>query len=124
MNDKKSLILIVDDNPVNNMLVQAQLKVRNYDSIVASSGKEALKMIDEHHPDAVLLDFMMPEMDGIEVLKTIRQNPETHTLPVIIVSAMADVEHHLKAELEGANGYLDKPLLSDALIQELKRVLR
>lgn len=123
MDDKKPLILSVDDNPVNNTLVRSQLMFKGYDVISANSGKEALQLIAEKHPDAVLLDIMMPEMNGYEVLETIRENPETENLPVIMLSALADMENHIEATMKGANGYLNKPLISNTLIEELKRVI-
>ena len=75
--DKKPLILAVDDIAVNQTLLKSQLRFSDYDIITASSGKEALEQIATEHPDAVLLDIMMPEMDGFEVLEAIRENPDT-----------------------------------------------
>ena len=75
--EKKKLILAVDDIPVNQTLLKSQLRFSEYDVITASNGKEALQKIANDHPDAVLLDIMMPGMDGFEVLEAIRQNPET-----------------------------------------------
>lgn len=121
--EKKPLILSVDDNPVNNTLVKSQLMYKGFDVISATSGKQALQLIDERHPDVVLLDIMMPEMDGYEVLEAIRENQDTENLPVIMLSALADMEHHIEATMKGANGYLNKPLLSNVLIDELNRVL-
>jgi len=121
--EKKPLILSVDDNPVNNTLVKSQLMFKGFDVISATSGKQALQLIDEKHPDVVLLDIMMPEMNGYEVLEAIRENPDTENLPVIMLSALADMEHHIEATMKGANGYLNKPLLSNVLIDELNRVL-
>lgn len=123
MEDKKPLIMTVDDNPVNNTLVKSQLMFKGYDVISATSGKEALEMIAEKHPDVVLLDIMMPDMSGYEVLEIIRDNPKTENLPVIMLSALANMEHHIEATMKGANGYLNKPLISNTLIDELKRVL-
>jgi len=122
MEDKKPLILTVDDNPVNNTLVMSQLMFKDYDVISACSGKEALRLIAEKHPDVVLLDIMMPEMDGYEVLDAIRENPDTEDLPVIMLSALNDMENHIEATMKGANGYLNKPLISNALIDELQRI--
>ncbi len=124
MDTKKPLILSVDDNPVNNKLVSSQLKYKGLDIISATSGEEALKMIAEHHPDVVLLDIMMPEMDGFQVLEAIRENPETEELPVIMVSALADMEHHVEATMKGANGYLNKPLLLNILLDELQKYVQ
>lgn len=117
--DRKPLILAVDDIPVNQLLIKSQLRFSRYDVITASGGREALELIVEHHPDAVLLDIMMPEMDGLEVLEAIRSNPETENLPVIMLTSLSEMEYHNSADAKGANGYLTKPLVSSQLIETL-----
>lgn len=120
--ENKALILVVDDIPVNLLLVKSQLRFSRYDVITAPSGREALELIDERHPDAILLDIMMPEMDGFEVLEAIRSNPETEKLPVIMLTSLSEMEYHNNAEAKGANGYLTKPLVSSQLIETLDRL--
>lgn len=117
--ENKALILVVDDIPVNLLLVKSQLRFSRYDVIAAPGGREALELIDERHPDAILLDIMMPEMDGFEVLEAIRSNPETEKLPVIMLTSLSEMEYHNNAEAKGANGYLTKPLVSSQLIETL-----
>ena len=118
------MILAVDDIPVNQLLIKSQLRFSRYDVITASGGREALELIVEHHPDAVLLDIMMPEMDGLEVLEAIRSNPETEKLPVIMLTSLSEMEYHNSAAAKGANGYLTKPLVSSQLIAALDNILQ
>lgn len=122
--DKKPLILAVDDIAVNLTLLRSQLRFSNYDIITASSGKEALELIQTNHPDAVLLDIMMPEMDGFEVLEAIRKNPATEELPVIMLTSLSEFEHHSQATMKGATGYLTKPLVTNQLIETLDSILK
>ncbi len=120
--EKKKLILAVDDIPVNQTLLKSQLRFSEYDVITASNGKEALQKIAADHPDAVLLDIMMPGMDGFDVLEAIRQNPETEELPVIMLTSLSEMEHHAHATMKGANGYLTKPLVTNQLIASLDKL--
>ena len=120
--EEKKLILAVDDIPVNQTLLKSQLRFSEYDVITASNGKEALQKIANDHPDAVLLDIMMPGMDGFEVLEAIRQNPETEELPVIMLTSLSEMEHHAHATMKGANGYLTKPLVTNQLIASLDKL--
>ena len=120
--EKKKLILAVDDIPVNQTLLKSQLRFSEYDVITASNGKDALKKIATDHPDAVLLDIMMPGMDGFDVLEAIRQNPETEELPVIMLTSLSEMEHHAHATMKGANGYLTKPLVTNQLIASLDKL--
>ena len=122
--DNKPLILAVDDISVNLTLLRSQLRFSDYDIITASSGQEALDLIQSARPDAVLLDIMMPDMDGFEVLEAIRNNPATEELPVIMLTSLSEFEHHAHATMKGANGYLTKPLVTNQLIAALDAILK
>lgn len=104
------------------MLVKAQLAMKPYDVISASSGKEALEMIKMSRPDVVLLDIMMPKIDGLQVLQAIRKDPETADLPVIMITAFVDKYQKSKVLAMGADGYLVKPLAMDELHETLEQV--
>ena len=117
------MILAVDDISVNLTLLRSQLRFSDYDIITASSGQEALDLIQSARPDAVLLDIMMPDMDGFEVLEAIRNNPATEELPVIMLTSLSEFEHHAHATMKGANGYLTKPLVTNQLIEALDAIL-
>ena len=122
--DNKPLILAVDDISVNLTLLRSQLRFSDYDIITASSGQEALDLIQSARPNAVLLDIMMPDMDGFEVLEAIRNNPATEELPVIMLTSVSEFEHHAHATMKGANGYLTKPLVTNQLIEALDAILK
>ncbi|MDL2264960.1 hybrid sensor histidine kinase/response regulator [Parabacteroides sp. OttesenSCG-928-G21] len=112
-------VLIVDDVPTNVMLVQAILKKEGYTLITCDSGPKALKIAQEKHPNLILLDIMMPEMDGYEVLQHLKSNPETNDIPVIIMSALSDMQSIVKGYQLGAIEYVTKPFQREEL---LKRV--
>ena len=122
--DNIPLILAVDDISVNLTLLRSQLRFSDYDIITASSGQEALDLIQSARPNAVLLDIMMPDMDGFEVLEAIRNNPATEELPVIMLTSLSEFEHHAHATMKGANGYLTKPLVTNQLIEALDAILK
>jgi sigma-B regulation protein RsbU (phosphoserine phosphatase) len=102
-------ILIVDDEPFNIDYLEQELEELNYVTFTASNGLEALDKISEVSPDLVLLDIMMPVMDGFEVLKRLKDNPGTHDIPVIIISANNDLKGVVKGIELGAEDYLPKP---------------
>ena len=112
-------VLIVDDVPTNVMLVQAILKKEGYTLLTCDSGTKALRIANEKHPNLILLDIMMPEMDGYEVLQHLKSNPETTDIPVIIMSALSDMQSIVKGYQLGATEYVTKPFQREEL---LKRV--
>jgi two-component system, sensor histidine kinase and response regulator len=121
MDDLKSkyTILIVDDVPTNVILVQAILKKEGYNLLTTDSGPKALRIADEKVPNLILLDIMMPGMDGYEVLQRLKNNPRTNEIPVIIMSALSDMQSIVKGYQLGAVEYVTKPFQREEL---LKRV--
>lgn len=109
-------ILVVDDVLANVMLLQAILKKEGFRIRTASSGIEALKSIDEERPDLLLLDIMMPEMDGYETIMRIRSNSEIASIPVIFLTALDNSESIVKGFKLGANDYLSKPFKKEELM--------
>jgi len=113
--DTKNTVLVVDDMP-DNLAFMARLLNEEYTVLFAKDGKTALKICQaEIPPDLVLLDVMMPQMDGHQVLKALRNHPLSADIPVIFVSALADVEHHLQGLRGGAIDYLTKPVQPEIL---------
>jgi phosphoserine phosphatase RsbU/P len=102
-------ILIVDDEPLNVDYLQQELEGPEFHLLTASSGREALERVASESPDLVLLDIMMPVMDGFEVLRRLKASAETRSLPVIIISAASDVSSVVKGIQLGAEDYLPKP---------------
>jgi putative two-component system response regulator len=121
---KKSRILCVDDEPANLKLLEAALIPRGYEVIKAKNGEEALERIKGQEIDLILLDVMMPKIDGFEVCKKIKENPLTQLIPVVMVTALADKESRIKGLEKGANDFLTKPVDSSELIVRVKNLLR
>jgi putative two-component system response regulator len=108
MNSSRSLVLIVDDNPTNIDLLVNTLK-GEYRLGIAKNGPKALQYARQHKPDLVLLDIMMPEMDGYEVCARLKENPETASIPVIFITAMTETVSKTKGFELGAVDYITKP---------------
>jgi len=119
-----SKILVVDDEPTNIFVLDGLLSANNFNVITASNGKKALELIKTEKPDLVLLDIMMPEMSGIEVLQRIINDPETNELPVLMVSAKTDSEVIETAMNIGAIDYIPKPFVDIELLARVRSGLR
>ncbi len=102
-------ILIVDDEPFNVDYLEQELDERGYQTVSAVNGQEALTQVKVENPDLILLDIMMPIMDGFTVLARLKENPATRDVPVIVVSAMSDMASVVKGIRQGAEDYLPKP---------------
>lgn len=105
----KSKILIVDDEPFNLDYLEQELADLDYEPIRAVNGVEALELVQAQSPDLILLDIMMPIMDGFEVLRWLKANPNTRHIPVIIISAHSDLNSMVRGIQSGAEDYLPKP---------------
>ncbi|MDM8535393.1 hybrid sensor histidine kinase/response regulator [Desulfobacterales bacterium HSG17] len=120
MKDIESHILIVDDNPQNLQILGQFLKQNNYNVAAAVDGKPALEMIASRKPDLVLLDIMMPIMDGIETCRQIKANPETNDIPVIFLTAKVETDDIVKGFEIGAADYVTKPFNTYELLARIK----
>lgn len=105
-----SRLLVVDDEEINRDLLQRRLERRGFQVVGAKDGLEALKYVESQHFDLVLLDIMLPGIDGLEVLRRIRSGEENHELPVVMVSAKDDSQGIVEALNIGANDYITKPV--------------
>ena len=116
-------ILVAEDDKNTRRLMEAVLKEHGYHPILACDGLEALKLLDTHHVDLVILDIMMPGMDGYEATRTIRSgaNPLGRTIPIIAMTANAFAEDVKKSLDAGMNAHLSKPVDLNALEQTLQR---
>lgn len=116
-------ILIVDDNKVNVELIRAQLRSFPYELDVAYDGAEALDRIERNPPDLVLLDLMMPKVSGYDVCKTIKENVKTQFIPVIVITALQELDDKLKAIELGADDFLVKPFNKIELTTRIRSLL-
>ncbi len=119
----KSTVLVVDDQPQNIRLLEAILTPRGYDVRAAASGEEALTAVTASDVDLVLLDIVMPGMDGYEVCRSIREQSRTAYLPVVMVTASGD-EQKIKALEAGADDFLTKPIDQSELLARVKSLAR
>lgn len=117
-------ILAVDDEKHIVRLVQINLQKEGYEVITASNGQEALDRIAADKPDLVIMDVMMPQMDGFEALKTLKSQPETVNLPVIMLTAKAQDADVFEGWKSGADLYLTKPFNPSELMSFVKRILQ
>jgi len=118
------LILIVDDNPTNLDILQARLAAHNYEILTATDGEAGLALAKEKQPDLMLLDIMMPKMDGIEVCRQLRADPSLPFMPIIMVTAKADSKDVVVGLEAGGDEYLTKPVDHAALVARVKSMLR
>lgn len=119
----QATILIVDDEPFNVDVLQQELEELNYNLITAANGQEALSKIRNHQPDLILLDLMMPVLDGFAVLSEIKGDNSLRDIPVIIVSAADDSKSIVKGIKQGADDYVTKPIDSEHLKKKVKEHL-
>jgi adenylate cyclase len=117
-------ILVVDDVPDNVEILQMRLESQGYEVVTAGDGYEALEKIRELRPDLILLDIMMPKMDGIEAVKQIKADPSLPFIPVILVTARADAKDVIAGLESGGDDYLTKPVDHGALSARVRAMLR
>lgn len=117
------LILAVDDDEDNLLLLTEVLKPMNCSFITATHGQSALQLAQNCQPDLILLDVMLPDFNGIEVVQRLRQNPQTKTIPVVAVTALARTEDRESLLLAGCNDYISKPYMLDDLEAVISRHL-
>lgn len=118
--DRKPLLLIVDDNPQNLQLLGDIVEKNGFEPALALSGKQALEYVLREKPDLILLDIMMPEMDGYEVCKRLKSGPGTKNIPIIFLTAKAETEDVVKGFEAGGVDYVSKPFNSMELMARVK----
>jgi adenylate cyclase len=117
-------ILVVDDNETNRDIIVTRLEAHGYHTLQAGDGEQALAAVAKHHPDLVLLDVMMPNLDGIEACRRLKSDRSGPFLPVILVTAKADTRDIVAGLDAGADEYLTKPIDQAALVARVRSMLR
>ena len=121
---QKPKILIVDDDPLNVKLLSSMLGAGAYETITAMEGKTAVEKARSEHPDLILMDIMMPGMDGYEVTEILKQDPDTKDIPIIMITALDGSEDKLRGLEAGADEFLNKPVNAAELMARAKSLLR
>ena len=117
------LVLVVDDEALTRQMIVMFLKMAGYETVEAEDGVDALKQVDLHQPDALILDVMMPEMDGITMCKKLRANPVTAAIPVLMLSGRSQVGAEEEGLAAGANAYMKKPMDHKEMLQLLSEMI-
>ena len=118
------VVLVVDDEASTRELVTTALKLEGYETMSAADGVMALEILGRCRFDAIVLDTVMPRMDGLTVLRTLRSDPETADTPVLVLSGLTDIGHLERAVEAGASGYVTKPFELRALLEQIERLTR
>jgi two-component system alkaline phosphatase synthesis response regulator PhoP len=118
----RPVVLVVDDDPAIREIVSTALRLEGYQTMTAADGVMALELLTRSAFDVVVLDAVMPRMDGLTVLRAMRSDPALRAVPVLMLSGLAEV-HHLEQSVDaGANGYLTKPFEFRTLLEHLNRL--
>ena len=117
-------ILVVDDTETNIKLLRALLKGAGYEVVTATCGRDALTAAERENPDLILLDIMMPDLTGYEVCQRLRSAPETRQTPIVFLTALHELEDHVKAMDVGGDDILTKPINKLELLTRVKSLLR
>ena len=119
----KKKILIVEDNPDLNKMLQLLLQ-NSYYTISAMNGKQGVDMAATQLPDLILMDIMMPEIDGLQATRLIRQNPKTRSIPIIVVTAMVGRIYEEECFQSGCDDYIVKPFTAEQLVTRIEKLLK
>jgi DNA-binding response OmpR family regulator len=117
----KKIVLLVEDDDAVRKLVRISLELSDYEVVEAKDGLEGLLMLDMHHPDAVILDLMMPDVGGERMLTQLRATPETRQVPVVIITGKPEVAPEVIG-LVGEDNFFSKPFDTDQLIARVQAV--
>ncbi len=120
----KPVILVVDDEQDILDLVEYNLIKQGYEVLITDNGRDGIQLAKKHHPALILLDIMMPRMDGHQVCSNLKQDPELKDIPVIFLTARSDEQSEVRGLDEGADDYLTKPISISKLMSRIKVVLR
>ena len=117
-------VLVVDDEPDNRDIMQVIVEeIVGCQTMLARDGQEALAAVSQRKPDLILLDLMLPKVDGFQVMTKLREDPETRNIPIIAITAMAQPKDKERAVAAGAVDFIDKPFDLDEVAQKIRSAL-
>ena len=122
--EMKPVIMVIDDDDRNTRLLESKLIPLGYQMLSAGDGEEALRIIPQNMPDLILLDIMMPKINGFEVCQRLKEQDETKIIPIVMVTALKDVDVRIKALECGADDFLSKPVNKWELMTRVKTMLK
>lgn len=117
---RKPYIMVVDDNKITTKLLKRYLEANGYEAVEAYDGIECLEKVEQRKPDTIVLDVMMPRLDGYETVKRLKAQEHTKEIPVVIVTALNDVANQIKSIEAGSDDFLSKPIEEKLLIAKVK----
>ncbi|MBI4670682.1 MAG: response regulator [Chloroflexi bacterium] len=123
-NRLREKVLIVDDSRLHRALAADILAKNGYATVQAESGLRALELVNSESPDLVVLDALMPELDGLDVVRRLKDDPFTHHIPVLIISSQEAKPNQIQLLRDGADGYLEKPFQAEELVANVEALLR
>jgi len=117
-------VLIIDDQRENRLLLSAQLIMDGYQIVEAAGGREGIEIAQERDPDIILLDVMMPDIDGFEVCKILKEDPDTHLIPIIMVTALSKDKSRIEGKKAGADEFLSRPHIKEELLVRVRTLIQ
>ena len=120
----KHVIMVIEDEEALALMLKYNLEKEGFDVVTESRGSKALAEVEKNHPSVILLDWMLPEMSGVEICKLIRSKPDIKSIPVIMLTAKGEEEDKIKGLSSGADDYVTKPFSLPELIARVKTQLR
>lgn len=122
-NVKRTRILVVEDNPLSSTLLDQLLKVHGYEILRTAEGWEAIDLARDQQPDLILMDIGLPDICGLEVIRLLKQDNQTKTIPIIVVTAFAMPDDEKRGSESGCDAYITKPITIDKLLRTIEALL-
>ncbi len=119
-----ALVLIADDSPTDQHILARALESQGFDTVVARDGEEAIRLAGERAPDVILMDIVMPGMNGYQATRQLAQNPSTASIPIVIVSTKTQEADRVWGLRQGAVSYLTKPVSAEDLVAAVREALQ
>lgn len=116
-------IILVDDTPMQLTHINNLVSAAGYTTITATNGREAIEKAQKIHPDLILLDVVMPDMDGFVTCRELRDNDETKDIPVVFVSSKDNEADKVWGQMQGGKGYITKPYTDEYILEQIKTIL-